>query len=58
MNSILDLVHGLLGNWDSLLGKASAIVAALLSIAMIIPGDQPDKVLQSLLDFIKKYSKK
>jgi hypothetical protein len=34
------------------------ILAALLAVAMLVPGDQPDKTLEKILDFVKKYSRK
>jgi len=34
------------------------VLTAVLALAMIIPGDQPDKALEQALNFIKKYSRK
>jgi len=39
----------------------SALVAGLTSaiaVALVIPGDQPEKTLQKIVDFLKKWSKK
>jgi len=35
-----------------------ALINAIIGIAMMIPGDQPEKFLQSVVDFIGKFSKK
>lgn len=39
----------------------SALVAGLTSaiaVALVIPGDQPEKTLQKMVDFLKRWSKK
>lgn len=39
---------------DLLLG----LLAAVIAIALVIPGEQPEKFLQSIVDFLSKFSKK
>jgi hypothetical protein len=34
------------------------ILTALIGLFMLIPGDQPEKALQGVVDFIEKFSKK
>jgi hemerythrin-like domain-containing protein len=34
------------------------LLSAVILIAMMIPGEQPEKTLQAIVDFIKKFSKK
>jgi hypothetical protein len=51
------------GQWLVLHGPevVSAIVALLsgvIAIALIIPGEQPEKALQGVVEFLKKFSKK
>jgi hypothetical protein len=51
------------GQWLVVHGPevVSAIVALLsgvTAIALIIPGEQPEKALQSVVEFLKKFSKK
>lgn len=39
----------------------SALVAGLssaIAVALMIPGDQPEKTLQKIVDFLKRWSKK
>lgn len=43
---------------QDILGQVVVIITALIAIFMVIPGDQPEKALQKVLDFIKKFSKK
>lgn len=51
------------GSWLVAMGPEiiSAIVALLsgvIAIALLIPGEQPEKALQGAVDFLKKFSKK
>lgn len=39
-------------------GFIMMILAGLIGISLMIPGEQPEKALQAALDFIKKFSKK
>ena len=43
---------------QEILTHVVVILSALIAIAMVIPGDEPEKSLQKVLDFIKKFSKK
>lgn len=41
-----------------LLAALPPLLSAAIAIAMVIPGDQPEKFLQQVLDFITRFSKK
>jgi hypothetical protein len=43
---------------QEVLGALSLILTGLIAISLLIPGEQPEKSLQSILEFIKKFSKK
>ncbi len=45
-------------NWPILLAAINGILAGIIAIAMMIPGDEPEKTLQAIVDFIGKLSKK
>ena len=45
-------------NGPALLGALTACLVALSALFMLIPGDQPEKALQGLADFLKKFSAK
>lgn len=53
----MDLLS-LVSKFDELVGFLVLVLSGLIGIAMMIPGDQPEKSLQNVLDFIKKFSKK
>ena len=39
-------------------GAVVALLSAVIAIASLIPGDQPEKFLQSVVDVLSKFSKK
>lgn len=40
------------------LGAASAFLAGLYALMLVIPGDQPDKIIKKILDITEKFSRK
>lgn len=45
-------------NWAEILVAVQGLIAAIIAVCLIIPGEQPEKFLQSILDFLSKLSKK
>lgn len=54
----MQTIIALLGQAGPILGAVTAVITALITLFLIIPGDQPEKSLQSVLDFLKKFSLK
>lgn len=52
------MISFLLLHWMELLLGIIALLHAAIALALIIPGDQPEKFLQSIVDFLEKFSKK
>jgi len=52
----MEVVLKLLGDAPAILGYLVIALSALLSVALLIPGDQPDKALQKVVDFFKSLS--
>jgi len=46
------------GGMDQHIGVAVKVIGSALAVAMVIPGEQPDKFLKGLLDKISAWSKK
>lgn len=44
--------------WVQILGAVTALLTALIGLFMLIPGEQPEKFLQGIVDFLSKFSKK
>lgn len=47
-----------LDNGPVILNGVVGVFTGLIAIFMVIPGDQPEKALQGIVDFISKFSKK
>ncbi len=54
MLQILSLVYAQL---PQIVMAANGLVAALIAVFILVPGDQPEKALQSIVDFIAKLSR-
>lgn len=48
----------LMGQAQNIVGGIVMIVNGLIIVAMIIPGEQPEKFLHGIADFLSKFSKK
>lgn len=65
METLIDIVKVIIANYDTIIAQAllalgglTTFFAAIYAIALIIPGEQPDKTIKSVLEFTKKFSKK
>ena len=45
-------------DWLAWLGATTALLGAVIAIAQLIPGDEPENTLQKIVDFLAKFSKK
>ena len=45
-------------NWQNILAAIVAFLSGVIAISLIIPGPQPEKALQGIVDFLKKFSAK
>jgi hypothetical protein len=54
----MDLTTHLASNWQSYLGVVTAVLAAAIAVAALIPGDEPERTLQKVVDFISQISRK
>ena len=45
-------------HWQEILGALGALFMALIAIFAMIPGPQPEKFLQSIVNIISKFSVK
>lgn len=58
MEKILEIGKWLLVHGPEILSALSAVLSAIIALCMLIPGDQPEKALQGIVDFIAKFSRK
>lgn len=58
MDKVLEIVKWILAVGPELIAALIAVLGALIAMFLIIPGPQPEKFLQGIADFLKKFSKK
>jgi hypothetical protein len=45
-------------DWLVWLGAITTLLGAVIAIAQLIPGDEPENTLQKVVDFLSKFSRK
>lgn len=56
MQGIIDFFMAM--QWMEWVIAIESLMASLIMLFMLIPGDQPEKTLQKILDIMSKFSKK
>jgi len=56
MENIISLIAS--QDWLAWLGALTALLGAVIAIAQLIPGDEPENTLQKIVDFLAKLSRK
>ena len=55
---ITSLITNLASHWQQYLGVVTAVLAAAIAVATVIPGDEPEHTLQKIVDLIAQLSRK
>lgn len=56
MENLIHLVQNVdLFAW---IGAITALLTAVIAIAQLVPGDEPENTLQKIVDFLARFSKK
>ena len=58
MEKILEIGKWLMENGPALLMALSGLLSALIGVFMLIPGEQPEKALRGVVEFIARFSRK
>lgn len=58
MDKILEIAKFVGANYQAIITAVVAVLAALVGLFTLIPGDQPEKALQGIVDFLSKFSAK
>lgn len=58
MEQIIVIGSWLVTEGPHVLSAIIGVLTAIIGLAMLIPGEQPEKALQKAVDFLSKYSKK
>lgn len=58
MEGFLKVFSFIVAHYQEIITSLVAIFTGVIAICLIIPGEQPEKFLQSVVDFISKFSSK
>ena len=58
MDLVLQIIAWATANGPQFVSALVAFLSALISVCLLIPGEQPEKFLQGIVDFLAKFSKK
>ncbi len=58
MNTLIEIINFIASNYQAILTGVVGILTGLTAIALVIPGDQPEKFFQGITEFLTKFSKK
>lgn len=58
MEKVLELAQQVMEQKDIWLPAIIGLLTAAIGLAMLIPGEQPEKALKSAVDFLSKFSRK
>lgn len=58
MDKLLEIGKWLGLHGMELLDASVLLLSGAIAVAMIIPGEQPEKALQGVVNFLKKFSRK
>jgi hypothetical protein len=56
ISEIVSLIASL--NWLEVVGAVTTILVGLIALFELIPGEQPEKTLRAIVNFIAKFSRK
>ena len=58
MQQVLEILNWAMASGPNLLAAVMAVLVALIALFALIPGEQPEKFLQGVVDFLAKFSVK
>lgn len=54
----MDKIAEILKQMPAYLNVVEGLLLALIALFLLIPGDQPEKAMQGIVDMVKKFSRK
>jgi hypothetical protein len=55
---MIEAVKWVISHGTELLAAVNALLAAGIAVALLIPGEQPEKLFRAVAEFLEKFSKK
>ena len=56
MEKILEILNWAIASGPNMIAALLAVMVALIAFFSLIPGEQPEKALQGIVDFLAKFS--
>lgn len=54
----MNIINFIVAHFSEIVAAVTGLFSAVIIICLMIPGDQPEKFLQSVVDVLEKFSKK
>ena len=54
----MEIITNIASHWQEYLGVLVAVLTAAIAVATVVPGDEPERTLQRIVDFIQSISRK
>jgi hypothetical protein len=58
MNELMAIVQIVIEKGPGIVAAVVGVLSALIALFMLIPGEQPEKALQAVVNLLAKFSKK
>ena len=55
---MMDVITWIMTNYQSLITALMGFFSAAIAVSLIIPGAEPERTLQKIVDFLAKFSRK
>lgn len=55
---IMQLLQLIMEKGPAILGAITALLSGIIAVCLLIPGEQPEKALQAIVDLLAKLSRK
>lgn len=58
MDKVMEIIQWVIANYQLVISSFVGILTGVIAIALLIPGEQPEKFLQGIVDFLGGWSSK
>lgn len=58
MEKVLEVLNWIVASGPNLVSALAGVLSAVIALCLLIPGEQPEKFLQGVVDFLGKFSRK
>ena len=58
MDKVLEIIKWVIEFGPEIIASFTGVLTAVIAFFLLVPGDQPEKFIQGIVDLLKKFSKK